>query len=431
MSDKQKFFFVAGNPVLHSLSPVLFNAFAMEKQLLHKYVKALCNSAADVQMLLQNGFAGGNITAPFKEDILLNGYQTSTTVEKIKAANTVFEKNDVFFLENTDVYGVSLALKQHIQDFKGKKAVVTGAGGAARAAAFALLKLGCNVTLINRTEHKARYWSQLLGCQFLPEKSAADCLEKAHILVNTLSHTDKLTSGIHSHLTVLDADYKNSPLKDICQIKGATYISGLNWLVWQAVSAYEHFTAKKVNPQVLFDALNNPVHQQTKNIVLVGMMKSGKSTVGDILAQKTGRVFTDTDELVEQFAGKKISQIFAEDGEDEFRKIESQVFARCMHEENQVIATGGGLVVDQNNRVLINKHGLCVWLFTSVTSLIARQDNTPRPLLKGEGIEEKLNAINHQRFSMYADCADLVLPVDRLSPDECGEILSAELNCYK
>jgi shikimate dehydrogenase len=87
MPENTKYFFIAGNPVLHSKSPQLFDAFAKDGGLRYSYVKALCKNAADIKLLLDNGFSGGNITAPLKEEVLKLAFDRSQVVQRINAAN--------------------------------------------------------------------------------------------------------------------------------------------------------------------------------------------------------------------------------------------------------------------------------------------------------------------------------------------------------
>jgi shikimate dehydrogenase len=425
MSENRKFFFIAGNPVSHSKSPQLFEAYTRDAELPHLYVKALCTKAEDVELLLRNGFSGGNITAPLKEDILTLGFAKSQTVEKIRAANTVYSLNGEFFLENTDVQGVEEALKHGADNLTGGKAVVVGSGGAGRAAILALQHLGCEVAILNRTMEKANYWAEMLGCRKASLYCPGNLIKEAQILVNTLSFADNLVDEIHSGLTVLDADYKHNPLKVHCENTGASYISGTSWLIWQAVYSYRFFGGKMADPEILSDVIQNSVNPKPDNIILTGMMKSGKTTTGRKLAEKTGWKFIDTDELVEQRTGKSIAQIFEEDDEAVFRQIEHLVFSECIKNDNQVISTGGGLILNQKNRELIKVHGTCIWLFASPETLESRQDNGIRPLYgkKNDSMQKILN----ERFDAYAKSSDIILPVENITAEKAAELIIAEI----
>jgi shikimate kinase len=138
------------------------------------------------------------------------------------------------------------------------------------------------------------------------------------------------------------------------------------------------------------------------SLILVGMMGSGKSSIGQHLAQTLGYQFFDTDVVIEQLASKPISQIFAEDGEANFRALETQVLAELSSYRRLVIATGGGIVLNPMNWSYL-RHGLVVWLDASADQLWARlQTDQTRPLLATENPRATLEKILEERRSHYA-----------------------------
>lgn len=147
------------------------------------------------------------------------------------------------------------------------------------------------------------------------------------------------------------------------------------------------------------------------NLYLLGMMGAGKSTVGRLLAQELGYVFVDTDTLVEKAAGgKSINQLFEDEGEAGFRQLESQVLAQVCAFTKLVIATGGGIVIKQENWSYLH-HGLIVWLDVPVEILCARlAEDTTRPLLQDTDPQEKLRSLLEQRQHLYSQ-ADLRITV--------------------
>ncbi len=423
MSNKAKYFFIAGNPVFHSLSPKLYDAYADDCGLDHKYLKALCNCADDVRILLFNGFSGCNITSPLKEEVLKLNFPKSQSVIKTKASNIIFKEKNEYIFENTDVYGVSDALCKVMPDLKGQNVLVLGAGGAARAAVYSLLQKSCNITISNRTVETATHWAEVFNCKFHSLKSIDTLIQNADIIINTLPHNADLNLNISKKIIILDADYRKRPLEKLCIDSESVYIPGTEWLIYQALSSFLLFGKKTVNEEILRTALNKKTIPSMNNIILTGMMKSGKSSVGKILSEKTKRTFVDTDAIIESSEGKTISEIFAESGAYEFRSIESRIFAECIKNKNQVISTGGGLVVDENNRTLIKKHGLCVWLFATPKIISLRDSNSCRPLLDvlSDTNTDRIQTaerIFKSRFDAYAACADLVVPVDNYSIDE-------------
>ena len=138
------------------------------------------------------------------------------------------------------------------------------------------------------------------------------------------------------------------------------------------------------------------------NLYLVGMMGSGKSTLGKYLAKTLRYRFIDTDEVIEQATGHSINDIFAQQGEAVFRDIETQVLAQVSPYTRTVIATGGGMVIKQENWSYLQS-GLVVWINVAVDELIKRlQRDTSRPLLQTNDLRGKLTALLEQRQARYA-----------------------------
>ncbi|MBE9068572.1 shikimate kinase [Leptolyngbya cf. ectocarpi LEGE 11479] len=138
------------------------------------------------------------------------------------------------------------------------------------------------------------------------------------------------------------------------------------------------------------------------NLYLVGMMGSGKSTLGKYLARTLNYRFIDTDDVIVQAAGQSINDIFSEQGETAFRTLESQVLARVAPYTHTVIATGGGMVVKQENWSHLQS-GLVVWIDVAVDELLVRlRRDQSRPLLKSGNLRQKLTTLLEQRQPRYA-----------------------------
>ncbi len=148
------------------------------------------------------------------------------------------------------------------------------------------------------------------------------------------------------------------------------------------------------------------------NLYLVGMMGAGKSTVGQILAQHLGYGFVDTDTVIEKAAGgRSITQLFEDEGEVGFRQLETQVLAQVCAFTKLAIATGGGIVIKQENWSYLH-HGLIVWLDVPVEILYARlAEDTTRPLLQDSDPKGKLRSLLEQRQHLYSQ-ADLRITVN-------------------
>ncbi len=150
---------------------------------------------------------------------------------------------------------------------------------------------------------------------------------------------------------------------------------------------------------------------QGVNVYLIGMMGSGKTTVGKLLAEKLQYRFLDTDALIETISKNSINNIFAQEGEDYFRQLESQVLGEVSIYLKTVIATGGGIILKPENWSYLH-HGMIIWLDTPIDILVKRlaEDQT-RPLLKNEDLTEKLTNLIKQRKSLYQQ-ADITITVE-------------------
>jgi shikimate kinase len=149
---------------------------------------------------------------------------------------------------------------------------------------------------------------------------------------------------------------------------------------------------------------------QGLNIYLIGMMGTGKTTVGQVLAKELGYRFFDTDVLIERVAQKSINDLFAEEGETFFRNLESQVLGEVSACTRSVMATGGGVVLRPVNWSYL-RHGLIIWLDAPISLLVERlaEENT-RPLLKIDNLALKLETLLAERKSLYQE-ADLQIAI--------------------
>lgn len=154
-----------------------------------------------------------------------------------------------------------------------------------------------------------------------------------------------------------------------------------------------------------------------KNIILIGFMGCGKSSLGRFLGRK-GYHFVDTDDIIVQKENRSINDIFATDGEAYFRELETKVLKELCEqgEKNLVISVGGGLPVKEENRELLHELGKVVYLRTTVETLVKRlSGDKKRPLLQNGNIETRIRELMEQRKDIYEDVADIILDTDNRS----------------
>jgi len=151
------------------------------------------------------------------------------------------------------------------------------------------------------------------------------------------------------------------------------------------------------------------------NLILIGPMGVGKTTHGKWLARQLGKTFIDLDANIENRTGASIADIFELEGEAGFRRRESEALARALSEDGQVIATGGGAVLNEDNRTLMRQRGLVVHLHIPPEQQLQRLANDrKRPLLQSEDRAARLQQLFEVRTPLYRACADLSLDLSRM-----------------
>ena len=164
-----------------------------------------------------------------------------------------------------------------------------------------------------------------------------------------------------------------------------------------------------------------------RNIFLIGMMGSGKSQTGPVLAKMINYAFVDTDDVIEKASKQSISSIFKKDGEKVFRDVEKQVLKEISQHHSLVIATGGGLVTLPENWGILHQ-GIVIWLDLDLKRSIKRleSDKKQRPLLIGDDLAENFSQIYESRKPMYLE-SDLRIEVEDQSPYEVATMIAEHL----
>lgn len=167
------------------------------------------------------------------------------------------------------------------------------------------------------------------------------------------------------------------------------------------------------------------------NIVLVGPMGAGKSSTGRALAARLGRPFVDIDEEIEARAGLPIPRIFAEKGEPWFRALESEVLRDISARVGQVIAAGGGVVLNPANMRTLAEGGTVYCLRAGADTILQRVGHeTHRPLLQGGDKRERIQSLLDQRRALY-DAVPNQVPTDGMTPDQVAAELERRIGAAK
>ena len=368
--------------------------------------------------MVARAFRGINVTIPYKQAVIPFLDDIDETARAIGAVNTVVNRNGKLFGYNTDLDGLTRLVRRTGLDLSGKKVLVPGTGGTSRTASFAAEKLGAREILrVSRTgrEGSLTYGDVLRNhtdaeiilnttpCGMYPEPEAQPLpLDPFTRLQGVV---DVIYNPLRSRL-VLDARSRGIPAE-----------GGLYMLVAQAVRASEHFL-DTVYPEDLADRIYEQILRRKENVVLIGMPGSGKSAVGRILSEKTGKPLADTDRLIVEKAGKSIPDIFRENGEPAFRDLECEVVREVSKQGGQVISTGGGAVLRPENVTALRQNGRLFWLDRNPDDLVPTDD---RPLADTEA---KMKQLYLEREPVYRAAADEVIHVNGTPEDTAGEIES-------
>lgn len=163
-------------------------------------------------------------------------------------------------------------------------------------------------------------------------------------------------------------------------------------------------------------------------VTLIGYRGCGKSSVGPVLAQMLGYECADSDRVIEQLAGKSIAEIFADDGEAEFRRLETDVLNDLLAQSQLVVAAGGGAILADINRERMKAAGPVIWLQATATELARRiggdeVSGTQRPSLTGKPIENEITEVLTYRTPMYSAAATVTVDAEAGTPDEIANRL--------
>lgn len=369
-----------------------------------------------LEKFFKNGnFTGLNVTIPYKKAVIPYCKQLSEHAKRLGAVNTIIRQADETLLgHNTDYFGFqSMVFKSGLQ-VSGKKVLVLGSGGASVTAVAVLQELSAEVVVISRSG---------------PDNyNNLDRHADASVIVNTTpvgmypnTGISPINLDIFPHLEgVLDIIYNPSKTKLLldAEARGLKTENGLWMLIAQAWESAQWFTGKKLS-ETLIPEIHAKLQQKMQNIVLIGMPGSGKTTIGKLLAEKTGKVFVDSDHVITQQAGKSIPDIFAQSGEAVFRSMESKVLSDLGKQSGLVIATGGGCVTREENYPYLHQNGLILWLRRDISAL----STDGRPLSQAGNLENMYQI----RKPLYERFADKIIDNNSTVSDTLTQIFSLEV----
>ncbi len=354
---------------------------------------------------------GFNVTIPYKRDVIKYLSGISETARLMGSVNTVVRRDGGFFGYNTDAYGFEYMLRKSGVDPKSKKALVLGSGGASGTAVRVLEQMGAReVVIISRSgENNYSNLERHYDAGVIVNTTPVGMYPETDAAPLDLTHF-KLLSG------VADIIYNPARTALLAQAEelGVPCINGLPMLVAQAKFAAELFEERKIEDTVI-ETVTRELEGKMKNIVLIGMPGSGKSTVGERLARMIGREVVDADTEVEIATGMKIPYIIENMGEAEFRRLETETLKKICRGSGKIIATGGGCVTVEENYGILRQNSVVIWIKRDLDKLATNG----RPLSAKNGVNE----LFERRRALYEKFADFEVDNNKTPNNTAERIL--------
>lgn len=402
-----------GHPLGHSWSPEI-HAFMIHEA----YQKWDLAEEEFVSFMQKRDFDGINVTIPYKEKVIPYLDELDSSAKAVGAVNCIVNQNGRLKGYNTDALGFAQMLAADHFEVKGKRTALLGTGGASKAAEYALQQMGACVQKVSRRQKP--------GCidyeQLYQKEKEFQCIANA-TPVGMSPHMDECPIDLTAFTkleTVIDivANPLRTKLLFTAKMMGISYIGGFEMLVRQAFAADELFTEKNLDPS-LVQACMNALFQKKRNLVLIGMPTSGKSTLAGILSQMTHRRVIEMDDEIVQKIGMPIKDYFALKGEPEFRRIEQSTAEDLQNEQGCIISCGGGIVVSQAAMQMLSANGLIVWIQRDLDHLFASDS---RPLT---GDEEYMKTLYQKREPLYQKYSDVTVKNNTSLEEAAHQILRA------
>ena len=398
------------------------------KKLTHSFSKEIHAKLADYEYELielsedeiadffsKKDFSAINVTIPYKQTVIPYLDSMSDVAKRIGAVNTIVNKDGRLYGYNTDYYGMKALIEKNGIDINGRKVLILGTGGTSKTARVLTADMGASEVLTvsrSKSENHITYEEAVnehsdaqVIINTTPLGMYPDC-ESQPIDVSLFEKLEGVVDAVYNPLcTNLVMNAKERGIKADC---------GLYMLVMQAVVAVEKFIDTQI-PKAAAEGVFREIYASKENIILTGMPGSGKSTVGRLL-EIDGFSFIDTDEEIVRRCGCEIKDLIREKGEKYFRDIETEVIKDVSSEGCQIISTGGGAVLRQENVNALKRNGKIFFINADFARLCSTDD---RPL---SDTADKLKKLYDERIDIYKATADVVVP-DMATPEEEAEYI--------
>ena len=352
-------------------------------------------------------FKAINVTIPYKKLVMEYCTYIDPRAKAIGAVNTVVNKNGLLYGYNTDYSGFAHLCEAHGVDFTGRTVLILGTGGTHNTtSAVARDKGAAKILTVSRKpdpEKGELSYTQALtsGAQIVINTTPAGMYPNVGVCNLDVAAMPGLEA-------VLDVVYNPDKTELILRAEEAgvpVAVGGLEMLVAQAVYAAEYFLGRTFDDAAgEIDRITAALRRDTRNVALIGMPSSGKTTVGRALAEALGKRFVDLDEEIVKADGRSIPDIFAAEGEEGFRQKETAVIAQFAKEGRQLLSCGGGAVKKPENVRLLRQNGVVLFLDRPLDALTV---GGGRPLSSSA---DALRTMYAERRPLYLAAADAVVP---------------------
>lgn len=440
-----KNFAVIGHPIAHTMSPFI-HARLFEAAGVQASYGVLEIPPQDLSSRLEalRGLSGFNVTIPHKQAIIPLLNSVDPKAADFGSVNTVKNGDGRLCGFTTDGEGFAQALRAAGISLSGHTAVL-GAGGAARAVAFECVLAGGEVTVAARphslpaAERLAGDLRRLVPGARVGSRLISGLSGPLNLLVNATPagmypNTDACpveAETVRNARCVFDAVYNpgETALLRLARTLGVRAVGGMGMLVRQAAAAQKIWFGADFSEDCL-TALEQSAQFEMKkkfgNIVLCGFMGSGKTTVGKLLAARTGRRFVDTDDAVTRRESMPVSAIFEQRGEAYFRACEEKAVRTLSLQSGLVVAAGGGTLLNPENARMLGANSVIVLLSASLAAVDVRlRGDTTRPLLQRPDREEAMRALYEKRLPAYRGAAEFEVPADGTPEETADAVLNA------
>jgi shikimate dehydrogenase len=336
--------------------------------------------------------------------------------KEIGAVNCIVNRQGKLTGYNTDYLGFAQMIEANGFNVKGKRTAVLGTGGASKAVSYALKKLGADVQLVSRSAKPDCITYE----QLYADAESYLCLVNV-TPVGMYPHMDESAVELEK-FTALEGviDIVANPLRTKlmfeAEMRGIPYLGGFEMLVRQAAAADELFTGKSLDPS-LCSACMDHLYQQKRNLVLIGMPTSGKSTLARMLAKRTGKQVVEMDEEIVKKLGTSIKECFASKGEEYFRTIETETAYDLQKKTGVIISCGGGVIKKEATMRALSANGLVIWIQRDLSYLYATDS---RPLT---GDETYMKHLYEERKGLYQKYSDAVVTNNGRLEDTVEQIM--------